>query len=60
MNDFPGLINIVVTNLQRNLLCRSYHIQETAVFSSQQFAFKVIVELATGGILQSCYISISA
>jgi hypothetical protein len=52
VNNFNGLINIVVTNLQRNSLCHSYHIQETAVFSPQQFAFKIIAELATGGTLQ--------
>lgn len=52
MNNFTGLINIVVTILQKNSLCHSYYIQETAVFSSQQFAFKIIAELATGGTLQ--------
>ena len=52
MNNFPDLINIVVTNLQRSSLCQSYHIQETAVFSPQQFAFKIIAALATGATLQ--------
>jgi hypothetical protein len=52
MNNFTGLINTVVTNLQRNSLCHAYHIQETAVFSPEQFAFKIIAELATGGTLQ--------